>query len=255
VAVLWRGTMGGRRIEVRGAGATRRLLVDGVLHTAWNPRLGVTGAVWDPLAFAAWLRVAADVRSALVLGVGGGAAVQLLRRHMRPGRILGVDREAALLDVARRWFDLAGPDVELVADDAVAWVRSAREGGRRAVRFDLVVDDLFHEACGEPVRSASGTHWWRAVASLVAPGGVLVVNFSERRILRASALAADPWFRTRFPRAVRFACPGYTNAIVALGDADLDPRALRRRIRTARALTPAARRALRFRTAWEWRER
>lgn len=237
--------MGGRRVEVRAAGATRRLLVDGVLHSAWNPRVGVTGAVWDPLALAAWLRPPGSVRRALVLGVGGGSAIHLIRRHVRPERIVAVEREAVLVRAARRWFAVDGPDLDLVTADAVAWVGAQP----RAARHDLVVDDLFHEAGGEPVRSAAGAPWWRSVAGLVAPDGVLVVNFAEAATARRSALLADPWFRSEFAGAVRFTCPGYTNTLVALTRAPADVAAFRRRLREAPSLDGPARRALRFRVA------
>jgi spermidine synthase len=241
MALVWSGPMGCRRAEVRSAGASLRLYVDGVLHTAWNPRTGLTGAVWDPLAFAALL-AARPVRTVLLLGVGGGAAVHLLRRHVRPARIVAVEREAVLLDVARRHFGLAGPDVELVEADAVAWVAAARRPA-----FDLVIDDLFHEEDGEPVRAAGGTSWWRRLARRTSRGGVLVVNFAERSRFESSALARDPWFRRRFPTAVRFSCPGYTNAIVAFTDAPGGAALLRRRLADLPTVAGAARRLLRFR--------
>lgn len=257
MALVWSGSMdGSRRVEVRSAGASLRLYVDGVLHTAWNARLGVTGAVWDPLAFAALLAPPGTVRRALLLGVGGGAAIHLLRRHVRPDRIVAVEREAVLVEVAKRWFGVTGPDLDLVTADAVEWVaarsRVGADGEGDAAPFDLVVDDLFHEACGEPVRSAGGASWWRLLATMTSAAGVLVVNFADLATFRRSALAADPWLLRRFPRAVRFACPGYTNAIVALrgpaaaGDA-LGTAAFRRRLRGVPTLSAAARRALRFR--------
>lgn len=240
MAILWTGSIRGRRVEVRAAGATRRLVVDGVLHTAWNPRVGLTGAVWDPLGLAALL--APRRRSALLLGVGGGAAIHLLRRHAGVGRIVGVEREPALVDVARRWFDLDGPDLEPVCDDAARWVRAHRRD-----RFDVVIDDLFHEAEGEPVRAVGGPAWWRLVASLVAPGGVLVVNFAELGALRASGLLAERRLLGRFRSFFRFSCPGYTNAIVAFARDVVSRREFLSRLRAAPTLhSPAARRALRF---------
>jgi spermidine synthase len=214
--------------------------VDGVLHTAWNSRLGVTGAVWDPLGLAALL--AARRRSALLLGVGGGAAVHLLRRHAGVERIVGIEREAALVAVAREHFDLGGPGVELVCDDAAAWV-----AGHRRARFDVVIDDVFGERGREPVRALGGAAWWRRVASLVAPGGVLVVNFTELGLLRASGLLGDAVLRRGFRSFFRFSCPGYTNAIVAFARDEVSRAEFLRRVRAVPTLRPAAtRRALRF---------
>lgn len=243
MAVLWRRDASGRRTEVRSAGATRRLYVDGVLHTAWNPRLTVTGAVWDPLGLAPLLLPEGAVRSALVLGVGGGAALQMMRLHVRPRRITGVERDPVLVGVARRWFGLGGPGVRLVTADAVEWVRS-RRGGRT---WDVVVDDLFHEDAGEPVRATSGRAWWRSVTGLVAPGGLFVVNFADAATARGAGLLDDPRIADRFPGAVRFSCPGYTNAIFALGPRGIDGASLTLRLRGAASIPPAGRRAIRFR--------
>lgn len=249
MAILDTGWIGGRRWEVRGAGATRRLLVDGVLHTAWNPRRAVTGAVWDPLALSAFLAEPGSVRRVLLLGLGGGAAVHLLRRHVRPRRIVAVEREAAIAVLAEQWFGVAGPDVEIVTADAIRWARRNRE------RFDLVIDDIFGEHSGEPLRAAGGVRWWRGLAARVTAGGVLVVNFTEGGDAPKSPLARDPWFARRFPSAVRFTFPGYTNAVVALGPAGPDgrplgPAALLSRIRASPGFTDSGeRRLLRLRAS------
>jgi hydrogenase-4 component F len=56
MSVLHRQELGdGRILEVRSAQATRRLYVDGVLHTSYSPARPLTGAVWDPLALAGFL--------------------------------------------------------------------------------------------------------------------------------------------------------------------------------------------------------
>jgi len=245
MAVLWRRDAGGRRTEVRSAGATRRLYVDGVLHTAWNPRLTVTGAVWDPLGLAPMLLPQGAVREALVLGVGGGAALQMMRLHLRPRRITGVERDPALVGVARRWFGLGGPGVRLVTADAVEWVRRQPRGRK----WDVVVGDLFHEDAGEPVRATSGRAWWRRVTGLVAPGGLFVVNFADPATARGAGLLDDPRIAARFPGAVRFSCPGYTNAIFALGPRAIEGASLMPRLRETGSIPPAGRRELRFRVS------
>jgi SAM-dependent methyltransferase len=219
MAILWKRTLGGRggggrTVEVRAAGRTRRLVVDGVLHSAWNPGAALTGAVWDPLALAGLLAGEGRPRSVLLLGLGGGAAVRLLQRHLAPGRILAVEADPVAITLARRFFGVGGRGVEVVRADAIRWVR-----GARGARFDVVIDDLFGESDGEPVRAAGGAAWWRRLARLVAPGGALVVNFAEARDLRTSRLAADAALRRRFPSAAVFSCEGYTNRIAALASA------------------------------------
>lgn len=247
MAILWRRTIGGRTYEVRGAGRARRLVVDGVLHTAWNPGAALTGAVWDPLALAGLLAEGGRPGSVLVLGLGGGAAVRLLRRHLAPERIVAVELDPTHVAVARRFFGVRGRDVAVVRADALRWVReSPRE------RFDLVIDDLFGESGGEPVRAAGGDAWWRRLAARTARGGVLVVNFAEARDLRAAGLEADPVLRRRFRSAVVFTCPGYTNRIVAMAGSPGAARAFRGRLAALPTVPRTARGRPRFRVASFW---
>ncbi len=263
MSLLHREVANDRLVEVRGAGRTRRLYVDGVLHSAWNPTQPLTGAVWDHLALPAFLTRGGVARSALVLGVGGGSALRMLASLARPPRLVGVELDATLLRLARDWFGLdelagarseaagsSGDGLELVHGDADSWLRD--HGGER---FDLVVDDLFGEQDGVPVRppGLDDGAWWTRLAEAVSPGGVLVVNFVELADLIGSALCQDVSFRRRFPAAVRFSCPGYANAATALLPDDLPARVIRRRLTSHPDLrTASARRLLRFRVHRLW---
>ncbi len=250
MSVLLREERGGRVLEVRAAGRTRRLYVDGVYHTSWNPGRALTGAVWDPLALATFCVRPEGARSALVLGVGGGAALRMLHAFAPPARLVGVEWDAQVLAAARRWFGLDETGAELVVGDARAWVR---RNARR--RFELVVDDLYAEEGGEPVRppGLDDDAWWRRVVALVAPGGALVVNFVAQRDLTGSPLCQDVRLRTRFPVALRCTCPGYENVVAVFASRPVTPAELRRRILAQPALARAAdRRLLRFRIGSLW---
>ncbi len=240
----------GRVIEVRSAGRTRRLYVDGVFHTSWNPSRPLTGAIWDHLVLPTFLVHRDGARRALLLGVGGGAVLRMLEDLTHPERLVGVELDAELLRVARDWFGLDGAAAELVCDDAARYVRA-----RRGVRFDLVIDDVFTEQDGDPVRprGMDDGAWWQRLAALLAPGGVLVVNFVTRADLTSSDLCQDTSFRRLFPAAIRFSCEHYENAAVALMTSPVDPRAFRARIHAHPALrTAAARRLQRFRLHRLW---
>lgn len=250
MSVLGRHVVGGRVVEVRAAGRTRRLYVDGVYHSSWSPARPLTGAVWDHLALSTFLVDPEGARRVLLLGVGGGAVLRMLHALAPPQRLVGVELDGLLLDIGRRWFGLDRTGAELVRADAAAWVRrNAR------ARFDLVIDDVFGEEDGEPRRppGLDDGAWWRRLAALVAPGGALVVNFVTERDLLASDICQDVGFRRRFPAALRFSCTGYENAVVALLSDAVHPRGFRRRVEAHPALrSAAARRLLRFRVHRLW---
>ncbi len=249
MSLLWSGGRDGRSIEVRGAGRTRRLVVDGVLHSSWSPVRPLTGAVWDHLALPTFAVAPDGARDVLLLGVGGGAALRLLADLAPPDRMVGVELDEELLEVARTWFGLDATGAEIVHADARQWLRA-----NARTRFDLVIDDLFTESDGEPVRPAdlSGP-WWRRLAKHVRPGGALVVNFTWRAELESSDLCQDLRFRERFPMAFSFDDPQYENAVAVFLTQPLTLAMFRARLRAHPVLGRAtARRLMRFRLRTLW---
>jgi hypothetical protein len=189
VAVLWRLDSGGTRYEVRSHGATRRLLSDGVFHSAWNPRAGLTGRVWD-LFLAAAFTLAVPPARILVLGVGAGTALLQFRRFIDPAVLVGVELNPVHLAAGRQFFGLDEAGATLVEADARDFVSRWD-----SPPFDLVVDDLFGHGPGGPARAVSMTRAWAAALSrIVSPAGALVVNCISRRELMACArlAAASP---------------------------------------------------------------
>ncbi len=115
-------------------------------------------------------------RRALLLGLGGGTLAALLARRCPGVAIVGIERNAEVLVVARREFELdvlAGLEVvEVVEADAFDWVEE--HASSEPASFDLICLDLF-----EGGRLSPGTlarPFLRQVASLLEADGVLTVN-------------------------------------------------------------------------------
>jgi spermidine synthase len=151
--------------------------------------------------------------------------VHVLRRTVRPRRIVGVEADEAVLAAARAAFPLAGRDLRVVAGDARRFLATTRS------RFDLVVDDVYEMAGRSATRKAAGdVAWWRALVARVAPGGVLAVNFLDE----ASFAEALPGLLRALPpqsRAFRFDFDAWHNVVFAStplsGDAGRHESALR----------------------------
>lgn len=205
MAVLWQQRVGATLYEVRTAGNTRRLYSNGVLHSQYNERRPVTGNVWDLLLLPALLATR-PVRRVLVLGVGGGAVIRQLQHFVQPEHIVGVELNPVHLRVARRFFGVQGPGVELQRAEARQWLADY-EGPP----FDLVIEDLFAERDGLPVRAiAADAGWLAGLGRVLAPDGILVMNFPSLRELRACAALQD---RARFTSVLRLATPQNDNAV------------------------------------------
>lgn len=227
MAVIWAKTVNDTHFEVRRAGRSVRLYTNGVFHSQYNPANPVTATVWNLLLLPAFFRPAGAIRQVLVLGVGGGAVIRLLDRFVAPGHIIGVDLNATHLYVARRFFGITQTVADLVEADAVDWLH--RYSGPR---FDLIIDDLFGEQGGEPVRTVAADRDWLGILSRnLAEDGVLVMNFVGTRMLRETCRTLHHAGPGHSASAFRLSLPGYENAVGAFIRQPAEARHLRERLR------------------------
>src|SRR5258706_4040565 len=82
-----------------------------------------------------------DVRSILVLGVGGGTVIHLLHTLYSHAEITGVDIDAQMINIGKKYFGLSDiPGVALIQSDAKVFVSKARKDKKK---WDMVVVDIF----------------------------------------------------------------------------------------------------------------
>lgn len=226
MAILWEKRQGGVCYQVRSAGRTRRLYTDGVFHSQYRPQAAQAGGIWDLLWLPALLAPPGAVRRVLVLGVGGGTVIRQIRRHLAVETITGVELNPVHLQVARRFFGVTPVMAELIEADAVAWLEAYS-----GPPFDLVIDDLFGERDGEPVRAVpANPRWCRLLCRHLGEDGLLVMNFVAPADLRNSACLAYRRLRGEFASRLRLTLPAYDNAIGAFTRFPARARDLRRRI-------------------------
>jgi spermidine synthase len=114
--------------------------------------------------------------SVLVLGGGDGLAARELLRQPGISRIVQVELDPAVIDVARTTLratnggSLDNPRVSVLTEDAMNWLR-----GPNVDRFDAVIVDL-----PDPDTPVLGrlysTEFYALVARALAPGGLMVVQ-------------------------------------------------------------------------------
>jgi spermidine synthase len=157
-----------RHLAVEEYEGRRVLTQDGVI-------LSVAASDEDP-SFGYWTAMLPKETpgTALLLGLGAGTLAHLLTRRFPGIRIVGVDIDSRLIEFARRHFDLALPNLEIVIGDAFAYAAQCRE------RFDYVAVDLF---CGHAFqRGALSKPFLRHIKAIAGPTGQIVVNlFKDRR--------------------------------------------------------------------------
>ena len=224
------------RVEVRETPAGRELRIDGTFASSYRTGSATTGSVWDGIAAPTLLLPDDRAASMLLLGLGGGSVARVARA-LRPGlRIVGVEFDAQVVEVARREFHLDELGVEIVIADALELLQQSRE------HFDIVIDDVF-------VGRGRGVHkpGW-----LPEPGHELARDrLSEGGLLVSNALDEAPAvtgsMRRLFPGVLRIDVEEYDNRIVVGGPAELSATELRRRVSESAVLASTLP-LLRFRT-------
>lgn len=235
MAILWDKTVRNVHYEVRTAGMTRRLYTDGVLHTQFNANNPVTGSVWDLLLLPSFFYPPGALRRILVLGVGGGAVIRQMRHFTRPHEIVGVELNPVHLYIARRFFGIGGKGVHLYRADAVRWLQAYQ-----GAPFDMIVDDLFGEEDGEPVRAVNAdARWFGCLLKHLTHRGVLVMNFPTPGELGRCAYSSSNAIRQRFKAAFQLSTPRYENAVGAFLRQPCSGEVLRTNLRSVPAFNTA----------------
>lgn len=126
-----------------------------------------TGLYYD--LFSAAPAMAGGTR-VLVLGLAGGAAANEILTAWPDADVLGVELDAAVVEVARERFGLS-PKVRVAVADARRHVETSTE------QHDVVIVDLYSTAI-IPFFTAT-REFFAAVERRVAPGGILLMNVAS----------------------------------------------------------------------------
>ena len=217
------------RVEVRRVRGGLELRIDGTQASVHRPGGRLTGVVWWALASPVLLLPPDRPHRVLLLGLAAGSVARAVRALDPEAEIVGVERDREVLRLARRHFDLDRLRLELVAGDALDYLRRERR------RFDLIVEDLFVG----PSRSVRKPEWllgegYRLIRRRLRAGGLVVSNTIHETpdIVRA--------MRPISGRVVSLDVRGHWNRITLCGPALAAPRVVRRalggRPETARML-------------------
>lgn len=231
MAIIWQKKHQGVNYQVRSAGNSLRLYTDNVLHSQYNPQQKITGSVWD-LLFLPALALAQDKPlRILVLGVGGGAVIHMLNEFLNCEKIVGLELNPVHVQVAEDFFALKADNIELVQGDAIAWVENIKRQPDTE-KFDLIIDDLFYEKDGEPIKVASANStWFYHLYSLLKPHGLIVMNFVGRKNALSAAPFYDDYVAKLLPNALHFTTPHYDNHVLAFSKRELNAQQIRQAIK------------------------
>jgi len=209
MALIWSKQAGDTLYEIRTAGKSVRLYTDGVFHSQYNPLNPITGSVWDLLFIPAFFYPPQRIKRVLVLGVGGGAVIRQLLHFVAPLEIVGVELDGTHLTLAKKFFGLNSKKVRLIKANALQWIR-----GYHGEKFDLIIDDLFTEQNGMPIRAVpADVKWFKVLLKHLRSHGVLVSNFISSREMKTCAYLNEPNIRNKFVSAFQLTTPATENSV------------------------------------------
>jgi spermidine synthase len=237
MAVIWQQNIEGNHYEVRNAGASIRLYRNGVNHSQWNPKRPLSGSIWDLITLPTLHRPAGSLQDVLILGFGAGAVGRQIQVLVAPKRIVGVELDPIHLSIADGFFDCA-EGYDLVAGDAVEWVN---EGGDQE-RYDVIIEDLYAEEEGIPVRCVPmDVDWCQALCRLLKPGGMLIFNMIEPDKVSHLPMFKDAQLSAKYSHVLRYRIDGYENRIIAFSDQAFDDACLAANLKWIRQQYPNCR--------------
>lgn len=208
MAILWQKQTRDTRYEVRTAGRTRRLYTNGVFHSQYHPDRAHSGGVWDLLVMPAFFRPPGRIKRVLLLGVGGGSAIHLLRQFVEPVEIIGVELSKTHLQIARKFFGIKKSMATLHHADAVQWLKNYD-----GPAFDLIIDDLFGSNDDTERAVPADKSWCKTLLRNLNKNGTLVMNFIGNKALKQSACVTEPTISQHFKSSFQFSLPAYENVI------------------------------------------
>lgn len=237
MAIIWQQTIEGNHYEVRTAGASIRLYRNGVNHSQWNPNRPLSGSIWDLITLPALYRSKEAINDVLILGFGAGAVGRQLQELVEPERIVGVELDPIHLSIADGFFDCA-EGCELIAADAVEWVHESTDQGR----YDVIIDDLYAEQEGIPVRCVSmDVKWCQALCDLLKPGGMLIFNMIEPDKVKHLPMFKSARLKKRYSETIMYRINGYENRIVAFSETPFNAEVLKENLNRICKEYPACR--------------
>lgn len=128
---------------------------------------GIVKGIWRRALKNVNLQV--EVRKALMLGLGGGTVVQLIKARWRQAKIISVEIDPEIIKVGKKYFGLGKMfGLQIVNADAFDYIRRAKQ------KFDLIIVDLYLGAKFPP--QAEEDKFLVKIKKLLNQNGVAIFN-------------------------------------------------------------------------------
>ncbi len=190
-------------------------------HSIYNRDSVLTGDVWDGHLVLPFTALGRPPRRVAILGNAAGTTSRAYERFFPGTRVDGVEIDAELSEIGRRFFDMSNPRLRLFHEDARPYLR------RTDARYDVISVDAYRQPY-IPFYLAT-EEFFELVRDRLAPGGVVIVNAGHPEDQDELEKVLTATMQAVFPHVLRDPIED-TNTLIVGGDSPLSAMALRRAI-------------------------
>lgn len=162
------------KIMVIEVGKTKKLSLGGVVQSVNVDSPPVARSVWGKIVDVL-SENEPDLRSVMILGLGGGTMAHLISKAFPQISITSVELDPVVVDVAKEYFDVESiPNHKIIVNDALRVVASPEDFGIPSHSFGGLIVDIY---CGEEYPNLGSTRsFFDGIKNVVAPDGLVVFS-------------------------------------------------------------------------------
>lgn len=127
-----------------------------------------------------------NIKNCLVLGVGGGSVIKVLRKKYPDSEITGIEIDEKMIDIGKKYFDLDRYNAKIIIEDAFKFVQKKsrrysrdpdfrrRVGTSGQQKYDLICIDLLVGRNTPAKLSSEG--FFKNIKKTLNKGGIVIIN-------------------------------------------------------------------------------
>ncbi|OGY24592.1 MAG: hypothetical protein A2Y57_01945 [Candidatus Woykebacteria bacterium RBG_13_40_7b] len=156
-----------REIRVIDSGGVRKLLVDSYVQSVSLNSSGKVTGYWNTVMEIVQEQLK-NPKKILILGLGGGTLVKLFNNKFQIEKIDGVEVDPKIVEIAKNYFWLSDPNLNIKVGDAINYVR------RKVDDYDAIMVDLY--LGGNLLEATGKQEFFENLAKNLKKGGLVMLN-------------------------------------------------------------------------------
>jgi len=111
----------------------------------------------------------------LILGLGGGTVVQLIKERFPEAKITSLEIDQEIIKIGKKYFGLGKvKGLEIINEDAIKWIKNYQEN-----KFDLILVDMY--VGGRFPQKAMENEFLQKLKKILTPQGKIVLNWLKNK--------------------------------------------------------------------------